>query len=96
MFAAKAGATYVSLFAGRINDEGGNAAEVIANSVAWLDDWDFKSELIVAVSAPRVMSSARRWRVRTSLPCRRSTWINRDHKYSRVTVKELSLTPKAP
>ena len=43
-----------------LTTEGGNAAEVIANSVAWLDDWDFKSELIVGSirSAGDVISAA--------------------------------------
>ena len=43
MFAAKAGATYVSLFAGRIADEGGNSSEVITETVKWLEHWGFKS-----------------------------------------------------
>ena len=47
MLAAKAGATYVSLFAGRIADEGGNSTEVIAETVEWLEHWEFKSKLIV-------------------------------------------------
>ena len=34
--AAKAGATYISIFAGRIGDEGGDAAEVIRASIEWL------------------------------------------------------------
>jgi transaldolase len=89
MFAAKAGATYVSLFAGRISDEGGNAAEVIANSVAWLDDWDFKSELIVGSirSAGDVISAALAGAHIITVPPQYLDKIA-DHKYTRVTVKE--------
>lgn len=47
MLAAKAGATYISIFAGRVADEGGNAPEVIRNSVEWLERWQYKSKIIV-------------------------------------------------
>ena len=47
MLAAKAGATYISIFAGRVADEGGNAPEVIKNSAEWLERWKFKSKIII-------------------------------------------------
>jgi len=47
MLAAKAGATYISILAGRVADEGGNAPEVIKNSVKWLERWKYKSKIIV-------------------------------------------------
>ena len=47
MLAAKAGATYISIFAGRIGDEGGDASQVIADSVNWLERWKYKSHIIV-------------------------------------------------
>ena len=47
ILSAKAGATYISIFAGRVGDEGGNPAEVIMNSVDWLERWKFKSRVIV-------------------------------------------------
>ena len=47
ILAAKAGATYVSIFAGRVADEGGNAPEVIRNSIDWLERWKYKSKIIV-------------------------------------------------
>ena len=47
ILAAKAGASYVSLFAGRVADEGGNSPEVIVESVEWLEHWEYKSQLIV-------------------------------------------------
>lgn len=39
ILAAKAGATYVSLFGGRIDDEGGDATTVIRGVRDWLDLW---------------------------------------------------------
>jgi transaldolase len=44
---AKAGATYISIFAGRVTDEGGDASELIGNAVGWLERWDYKSKVIV-------------------------------------------------
>ncbi len=41
MLAAKAGATYISIFTGRVSDEGGNSSEVIMNSVKWLERWQY-------------------------------------------------------
>ena len=45
--AAKSGATYISIFAGRVTDEGGDASGIISNSVGWLERWDYKSQIIV-------------------------------------------------
>lgn len=39
ILAAKAGGRYLSLFGGRIDDEGGDAAAVIATTREWLDLW---------------------------------------------------------
>ena len=47
VLAAKARATYVSLFGGRIADEGGNVSEVIRMAVEWLERWKYKSRLVV-------------------------------------------------
>ena len=89
MFAAKAGATYVSLFAGRIADEGGNSAEVIAETVEWLEHWDFKSELIVGSirSVGDVISAALAGAHIITVP---PQYLDKmaDHKYTRATVKD--------
>src|ERR1700730_10583240 len=45
MLAAKAGATYVSIFAGRIADEGNDPVTVIRNVRRWLDDWALSARL---------------------------------------------------
>jgi len=47
MLAAKAGATYVSIFAGRVGDEGNDPAIVIRNVRNWLDQWDCPAKIIV-------------------------------------------------
>ncbi len=45
--AAKAGATYASIFAGRVSDEGHDATRLIAAAVGWLEGWPYKTRLIV-------------------------------------------------
>ncbi len=47
ILAAKAGATYVSIFAGRVADEGNDPAVVIRNVRNWLDQWDCPAQIIV-------------------------------------------------
>ena len=45
--AAKVGATYVSLFTGRISDEGHDAGAVVRMTAEWLAHWGYKSRIIV-------------------------------------------------
>jgi len=47
ILAAKAGAAYVSIFAGRIADEGNDPAVVIRNVRGWLDAWGYTAKIIV-------------------------------------------------
>jgi len=47
ILATKAGARYVSLFAGRVEDEGGDSPGMIADCVDFLDGEDVETELIV-------------------------------------------------
>jgi transaldolase len=47
VLAAKAGATYVSIFAGRVADEGNDPATTIRNVRRWLDDWSLSARIIV-------------------------------------------------
>src|SRR3989442_584576 len=47
ILAAKAGATYVSIFAGRVADEGNDPAVLIRNVRRWLDDWALPARIIV-------------------------------------------------
>lgn len=89
MLAAKSGATYVSIFAGRIADEGGNAPEVITNSVDWLKRWQYKSKIIVgsirgvidiqqaAVAGAHIITIPPQFLSRMA-----------DHKFTRATVEQ--------
>ena len=89
MLAAKSGASYLSLFAGRIADEGGDSTEVIAETVEWLEHWDFKSELIVGSirSVGEVINAALAGAHIITIP---PQYLDKmaDHKYTRETVKE--------
>lgn len=89
ILAAKAGATYISIFAGRVTDEGGNAPEVIKNSVAWLEHWKYKSKIIVGSirSVGDVLSAAIAGADIITIP---PEFLSRmaDHKYTRETVRQ--------
>jgi transaldolase len=89
MLAAKAGATYVSLFAGRIGDEGGDPSEVIRQTRAWLDDWRLPSQIIVGSirSVHDVTSAAAAGAHIVTVPPEFLTKMI-DHRYSRETVRQ--------
>ncbi len=89
VLAAKVGATYISIFSGRVSDEGGNAFEVIKNSAEWLKRWKYKSKIIVgsirsvADILQAVMAGAHIITVPPQLLTRMV-----DHKYTRDTVRQ--------
>ena len=89
ILAAKAGATYISIFAGRVADEGGDAPEVITNSVEWLERWEYKSKLIVGSirSVGDVLSAAMAGAHIITIP---PQFLGKmaDHKYTRETVRQ--------
>ena len=89
ILAAKAGATYISLFAGRVADEGGNVTEVIRMAVEWLERWKFKSRLTVGSirSVGDVLNSVMAGAHIVTVP---PQFLNKmaDHKYSRETVRQ--------
>jgi len=89
MLAAKAGATYISIFAGRVADEGGNAPEVISNSVDWLEHWEYKSKIIVGSirSVGDVLSAAIAGAHIITIPPQFLTKMV-DHKFTRATVEQ--------
>jgi transaldolase len=61
LLAAKAGATYVSVFVGRLDDRGQDGMEVIEEVMDILDNYDFPSRLIVAsIRHPRHVTDAAR------------------------------------
>lgn len=89
ILSAKAGATYISIFAGRVADEGGNSSELIMNSVEWLENGNFKSEIIVGSirSVGDVLAAAIAGAHIITIP---PQFIDKmaDHKYSRETVRQ--------
>jgi transaldolase len=89
MLAAKAGATYISIFAGRVGDEGGDPAELISNATSWLEHWDYTSEIIVGSirSVADVWSAALAGAHIITVP---PQFLNllADHKNSRATVEQ--------
>ena len=89
MLAAKVGATYISIFGGRVADEGGNAPEVISNSVDWLESWEYKSKIIVGSirSVGDVLSAAIAGAHIITIPPQFLTRMA-DHKYTRDTVRQ--------
>ena len=48
VLSAKAGATYISIFAGRIADEGGDPFRLIKTAVEWLKYWKYPSKILAA------------------------------------------------
>ena len=89
ILAAKAGATYISIFAGRVADEGGNAAEVIRNSTGWLKRWRYKGRIIVGSirSVGDILNSAIAGTHIITIPPEFLTKMA-DHKYTRETVRQ--------
>ncbi len=89
ILSAKAGATYISIFAGRISDEGGNAVEVIRQSVDWLKLWEYESEIIIGSirSVAEVLSAAVVGAHIITIPPQFLPKMV-DHKYTRATVAQ--------
>jgi transaldolase len=89
VLAAKAGATYISIFSGRVADEGGNAHEVIKNSADWLERWKYKSKLIVGSirSVGDILTAAMAGAHIITIP---PQFLGKmaDHKYTRETVRQ--------
>ena len=89
VLAAKAGATYISIFAGRIADEGNDSAIVIRNVRGWLDDWGYSAQIIVGSirSVMDVQSAALAGAHIITIP---PQFLSKmlDHKYTRETVRQ--------
>jgi transaldolase len=89
ILAAKAKATYISIFTGRLSDEGGNAAEVIGNAAGWLERWEYNSKLIIGSirSVGDILSAAIAGAHIITIPPAFLTKMA-DHKYTRETVRQ--------
>jgi transaldolase len=89
VLSAKAGATYSSIFSGRVADEGGDPWELVSMSVEWLEHWNYKTKIIVGSirSVIDIQNAAVAGAHIITIPPQFLTkWV--DHKYSRETVKQ--------
>ncbi|MFV2065298.1 MAG: transaldolase family protein [Chloroflexota bacterium] len=88
---AKAGATYISIFAGRVADEGHDATKLIRDSAEWLAGWEYHSKIIVG-SIREVMNiqdaALAGAHVITVPPQFMDKLI--DHRYTRDTVRQFN------
>jgi transaldolase len=89
ILAAKAGATYVSIFAGRVADEGNDPAVVIHNVRQWLDDWEFSTRIIVG-SIRTVMDIQNAALAGAHIITIPPQFLPKmvDHRYTRETVRQ--------
>jgi len=59
LLAAKAGATYISPFVGRLDDAGEDGLQMIANSLAIIENYNFTSQILVAsIRSPLTVQKA--------------------------------------
>ncbi len=88
---AKAGATYISIFAGRVADEGHDASKLIRQSVDWLTEWNYASKIIVG-SVREVINLQDAvlagTHVITIPPQFMTKWL--DHQFTRATVGQFN------
>ena len=86
---AKVNASYISIFAGRIDDEGGYSDKVIQDSEAWIRLWNYRSQIIVGSirSVGDVLRAARAGADIITIP---PEYLSKmvDHKYTRETVRQ--------
>ncbi len=89
LLAAKAGATYISLFGGRIADEGQPMGDVIHMTRQWLDDWGYRSKIIIG-SVREVMNIQEAAASGAHIVTIPPPFMTRlaDHKYTRFTGGE--------
>src|SRR5690606_6718874 len=89
--AAKADATYISIFGGRVSDEGHDASKLIQQSVQWLAAWGYGSKIIVG-SVREVINiqdaALAGAHVVTIPPQFLDKWV--DHHYTRATVGQFN------
>jgi transaldolase len=91
MLAAKAGATYVSIFGGRVADEGGDPAGLIRSFRAWLDAWAMPARIIVGSirSTVDVQNAAMAGAHIVTVPPQFLAKMV-DHQNSRATVRQFN------
>jgi len=91
ILAAKAGASYVSIFAGRVADEGHDPATIIRQVRAWLDEWGYAAKTLVGSirTVMDVQNAAVAGAHIITIPPQFLPKLV-DHKYSRETVRQFN------
>jgi transaldolase len=89
ILATKAGATYVSIFAGRVADEGSDPAVTIRNVRQWLDVWGLSARIIVGSirTVMDVQAAALAGAHIVTIPPQFLPKMV-DHRYTRETVRQ--------
>lgn len=87
--AARAGAAYVSVFVGRIEDEGGSGARLIEDCRRWLDLWELPVQIVAASlrSAGDFQRAALAGAHAVTVPPAILRKLG-DHHYSRATARQ--------
>ena len=87
VLAAKAGATYLSVFAGRVADEGHDPAELIATATRWVERWNYGKILVGSVRGNLDVqrAAAAGAHIVTIPPAVLDKLL--EHKYTRETVR---------
>ncbi len=88
IMAAKVGATYVSIFAGRLSDEGNDGPRVIRATAEWLARWSYPAKIIVG-SIRRAYDIQEASEAGAHIITTPPQFLLKllDHKYSRDTVR---------
>jgi transaldolase len=91
ILAAKAGATYVSIFAGRVADEGNDPGVLIRNVRRWLEDWGHPAKIIVGSirTLMDIQNAALSGAHVVTIPPQFLPKML-DHKYTRETVRQFN------
>ena len=88
IMAAKAGAAYASIFAGRVSDEGHDASSLISLAVQWIARWKYPTKIIVGSirEAINIQDAAVAGAHVITVP---PAFLYKlvDHHYSRATVR---------
>lgn len=87
--AAKVRASYISIFAGRVADEGHDASRLIRQSVDWLKEWNYPAKIIIGSirEVINIQDAALAGAHVITIPPQFMGKLV-DHKYTRSTVKE--------
>lgn len=94
MMAAKAGATYLSIFAGRVADEGHDPSGLISMAAGWVESWGYGKILVGSIRGVIDIQTAAAAgaHIITIPPQLLEKTV--DHKYSRETVKGFNTDAK--